>query len=584
MTENSLAGLSDSLCEDIAKYHLANNLYSVIELGGSGTTISTMLGRSVSTGVDSVGNVVLNSSATITSDDNEVTNGIVQVINRVVPKSTRYLPDELGRHEEYSIFYQALRATGLDDSLRIANKGKTYTLSDYYDTDKSTALYYPKTCKVGFTIFAETDSIMKANGINNLNDLISYANKVYGDATSWYDYMKEKGYAVSTGTDYKSRNNALNMFVAYHILYAAMAQDQMVFEDKAGVSASVDFYNYVNDGEPYDYYETMLPHTIMKIWEPNQKKNLYINRYQTYNTLTNEVGTKGSNHTLIYAGVPIVRKDISSLNGYIHPINDMLVYNANVPKGVLHERLRFDSSTFLKELINNGFRYMTGSEMSTLNDGGSGTRMAFPTSYFDGIKSLVGDNTLLRYNMKGVWWSSEADIFQGWGKYDFCIKLPPIPSGTYELRIIFAAMDHGTMQQFYYGTKPSAQSMTALNIPLDVRTSTSDPSIGWTAFYNEEDRGVESDKGLRNRGYMRGPYSFTGHPDLGYDPLTTGSCRGSSQSIRRVLGTVTVKQSEDFWLRLKNCLQDNTLKWQIDFIEFVPVDVVNNDQYVEDWY
>lgn len=44
MTSNSLEGLTDSLCNDIAKYHLANGLYSIMEMGGAGTTISTMLG------------------------------------------------------------------------------------------------------------------------------------------------------------------------------------------------------------------------------------------------------------------------------------------------------------------------------------------------------------------------------------------------------------------------------------------------------------------------------------------------------------------------------------------------------------
>jgi hypothetical protein len=27
----------------------------------------------------------------------------------------------------------------------------------------------------------------------------------------------------------------------------------------------------------------------------------------------------------------------------------------------------------------------------------------------------------------------------------------------------------------------------------------------------------------------------------------------------------------------------DALKWQLDFVEFVPVDIVNNDQYQEDW-
>ena len=44
------------------------------------------------------------------------------------------------------------------------------------------------------------------------------------------------------------------------------------------------------------------------------------------------------------------------------------------------------------------------------------------------------------------------------------------------------------------------------------------------------------------------------------------------------------KQSEEYWLRFKNMLSNgDALKWQYDFIELVPVDIVNNQQYQEDW-
>ena len=97
--------------------------------------------------------------------------------------------------------------------------------------------------------------------------------------------------------------------------------------------------------------------------------------------------------------------------------------------------------------------------------------------------------------------------------------------------------------------------------------------------------GIESDRAMRNRGYMRGSYGFTGHAGEGYDPLTTGNTRGSQQSIRRILGRIQMKQSENYYLRLKNVVADAIdLKWGIDFLELVPSSVIDNDQYAEDWY
>ncbi len=586
MTENSLEGLSDSLCNDIARFHLTNGLYSIIEMGGSGATITTMLGRPISSKVDSLGNTVLNDASTIISEDNEVTNGLVHKVTRVVPRSARSLGDTFDRLEEYTIFNEALHRTGLADSVVRSSKNKVFTKpADCNDTNGS-LLYCPTECKVGYTIFAESDAVMKANGINNFDDLVRYANNVYANAPEWYDYMRELGLKVSTGNDYTNRFNALNMFVAYHILFASMAQDQLVFEDKAGVPAGTDKWNYVNGGEPYDYYETMLPSTLLKIWEPQPGKVLYINRYRTFNTLTDEIGKMGNNHVLVNPGIVIERKDITALNGYIHPINGMLVYNAQVPHGVLNERLRFEATTFLPEFINNGFRYMYMNEVSAMNGGGSGARLAFPVDYFDNVICYNGEQTKLRYNIKGDYRAYQADAFQGWGQYDLAVKLPPVPSGLYEFRLFYSPMGHGGMMQFYLGTSRDVQKMEALSIPLDVRIQESDPRIGWTAFYQEDDSGVSTDEALHNRGYMRGPFSFCGHPGDDGDTKTTKNCRGDGVvTLRRVLGRVNIKQSDEHWFRFKNVINDDSdLKWQLDFVEFVPVSIVDNDQYSEDWY
>ena len=595
MTANSLEGLNDSLCNDIARYHLTNGLYSIIEMGGSGATITTMLGRPISSKVDSLGRTVLNNVSTIISEDNEVTNGLVHKLNRVVPRSSRLLGDTFDRLEGYTIFNEALRKTGLVDSIKESMKYRTLSdgtrttkfdkPADITDTNGS-ELYCPTECKIGYTIFAESDEVMRANGINSFEDLVNYANKVYGGAAAWYDYIREKGHTVSTGNDYTNRWNALNMFVAYHILYASMAQDQLVFEKKSGVPLGTSKWNYVNGADPYDYYETMLPHTLLKIWEPQPGNTLYINRYQTFNTLTNEVGTRGTNHTLVNPGIEIERLDITAYNGYIHPIKGMLVYNEQVPDGVLNERLRFEATTFLPEFINNGFRYMLESDVQQMNGGNSGARLAFPVDYFDNVICYNGEQTKLRYNVKGDYRAYQADAFQGWGQYDLAIKLPPVPSGLYEFRLFYSPMGHGGMMQFYWGTSKNVQEMTALSIPLDVRIQESDPRIGWTAFYEEDDMGVASDEAMKNRGYMRGPYSFCGHPGDDGDTKTTKNCRGDGVvTLRRVLGVVNVKQSDEFWFRFKNVINDDSdLKWQLDFVEFVPMNVVDNTMYSEDWF
>lgn len=582
MSENSLEGLSDSLCREIANYHLAAGKLMLMNMGGSQ---STMLGRPFSVSVNADGQTVINGKAVITQQDIGTTNGIVHKLSDVIPLESKLLPDVLADEKEFGIFAEAVRLTGLNDSLYAARKNKTYTIGDHNDT-AGNSLYWPDECRVGYTILAETDATLAANGIKSIDDLIKYAAEVYGNADAWYDYPKEKGIRISTGTDYTNRFNTLNMFVAYHILRASMAQDRLIYENGANGNGNpaVTKWNYVNGGEAQDYYETMLPHTLVKIWKPEPGNTVYLNRYQTFNTLTNEVGTMGTNHTLVNPGIAVVRKDIIAYNGYMHPIGGMLTYNRQVPEGVLNERMRFDSSAFLEELVNNGFRYMLMDEVSAINGGGNGERIAFPLNYFDDVV-CINNGTLLRYNVKGRYYSHEADSFNGWGDYDVVVKMPPLPTGIYEFRTNYGSIAHGGMMQYYYGISPNPQEMKPLGIPYDVRIPADDPRIGWGLFWEEDDRGIASDEAMRNRGYMRGPYSYTGKPGEGGDPATTGSGRGSNQSMRVILGRIEVKQSEYIWLRIKNVLKDERdLKWAVDFVEFVPISVVDNEQYSEDWF
>ncbi len=603
MTEKSLYGLTDSLCNDIAKFHLLSSLRTIADMSGSSTSINTMLGYAFTASIDDQGRTTLNNVAHIINADNEATNGYFHKLDNAISRDTRTLPDVLHSIDGYSIFYQALVKTGLADSLKKSNKGIVYTLSDETDTNGQD-LYSPKECRVAFTLFAESDEVMKANGINSFDDLVAYANDKYGPAAGWYHYLNEKGLTVNTGTtdkDFRERNNALNMFVAYHILYAGMAIDKILFSREAYSSGGYTAYNYWNYNpetcyaEVYDYFETMLPNTLMKIWggKYGSTSQLYINRWKLNNTLTDEVGTPGSSsmHPMRQTGVKINRDlNKGALNGYIHAIDKMLVYDTNVPNGVLHERMRFETTTFLPEFGNNGLRFISANEAFALNGGqGSGARIAFPVNYFNNVYCYNGEGTKVRYNVNGAYNAWQANCFQGWGQYDLAIKLPHVPTGTYELRLMYVPMSHGGFMQFYLGTSKNVQEMEILGLPLDVRVPASDERIGLTPADEEDDLGIATDKALRNRGYMRSPMSYRQHPES-RDEGTTGNlnmrttCDASSWALRKILITKQFKQSEDYWFRIKNMISDDSeLKWQFDYIEFVPVDIVNSTEYSEDW-
>ena len=520
--------MSDSLCDDIARFHLSGEEHMQVDLDGTATTWSTMkVGRSIRVGTfgedaynpDYVGLTSLNDVSAIIEGDIEAINGVLQICSNLVPRSDRTTDDQLRveGEKDLSIFYAALEATGYTDTLLIERKNNpdgtavTYDLGTNHNDRDGNSLYYPKECMIKWTVFAETDDVFRAAGINSFADLKAKCVEWYGNCGSWYTYIREKNITISTGDDYTNPFNVVNMFVAYHILRAGMPIDRIVYE----YTQRNENWNFCFGYEPQEYFETMLPNTLLKVWQTNPKttKNLWINRYLTNNTLTSRIGLFGTpgdgDHNLVFAGVPIDRNNsVETLNGYIHRIKGILKYDQNA-KDALHERLRLDSSTFLYELINNGLRGATPSEVSNLNGGGDGNRVAFANTYFDNIV-CYNPGTLLRFNVQGAWRAHNADQFQGWDVYDFAIKLPHVPTGDYELRIIYPPMGRGGLMQFYLGNTSKQSDMVAIGIPFDACANPyQDATIGYEDIVNRADDetsdcGVESDQRMHVRGYKIG--------------------------------------------------------------------------------
>ena len=622
--------MTDSLCDDIARFHLSGESHMQVDLDGTATTWTTMkTGRSIRVGTfledaynpDFVGLTSLNDVSAILEGDIEAINGVLHICSNVIPRSDRTTDDQMRVEGErgLSIFYAALEATGFTDTLLIEKKynpdgtAKTYDLGSNHNDRDGNPLYYPKECMVKWTVFAETDEVFKAAGINNFDDLKAKCVEWYGNCGAWYDYIREKNITISTGDDYTNPFNVVNMFVAYHILRAGMPIDRIVYEKNKQTDAS---WNFCFGYEPQEYFETMLPNTLLKVWETNPKttKELWLNRYLTNNTLTSKLGLFGmpndGDHTLLFAGVPIDRNSsVETLNGYIHRIGGILKYDQTA-RSALNERLRLDSSTFLYELINNGLRGATPAEVSTLNGGGDGNRVAFENTFFDNIV-CYNPGTLLRFNVMGAWRAHNSDQFQGWDVYDFAIKLPHVPTGEYELRIIYPPMARGGLMQFYLGNSSKQSDMVAIGIPFDACANPyEDATIGYEDIIqrNEDnpdsDCGVESDQRMHVRGYMRAPASFSrGTYNSVTDPLSyderdiysaakqiigSTSCRSETgygtMMLRRIITTQRFEQGKDYWLRIKNLVNDTNLGWSFDFVELVPLDIVNSQKMTEDWY
>lgn len=620
LTENSVNGLSEEQCKEIAMYHLSAMMNSYVEelSNYSGKEIATMMNTPFISKLGDDGIVRLNDVAEVTSYDHEMINGYVHVINNVIPRTTRRVAEVLEKQEDFKLFFEALEKCGLLDSLAIDKKTNADGTPKSYQLDNKTgrpgssftaSYHVPAECKIKFTIFAEDSTAFANAGIHNFDDLKAKCEEWYGGAAAWYDYPQKAENPISTGDDYTNPYNVVNMFMRYHIIKAGMAVSKLVYER----NNTNENWNYAFGGEPYDYYETMLPHTLMKIWQPlyqptGASTNIWINRWRNNNTLTDEIGTFGNDatHQIKQPGCMVVRgkSNIQAYNGYIHAIDRPLIYDENVPNGVLHERLRIDVGTMLYELINNDIRFATAAEIGAMNVSGTdGTMTRLPLDYFDNFVSY-NTKTQISWYTTGAWRAWEADQLAGWGENDFAFRLPPVPTGDYEIRIIYPPMGNSGLQQYYIGTSTDPSSMQPLGIPIDARYPNSAleedrMGTGYLLSTEFDDYGVASDLVMRNHGYMRAPASFSrgtynqvktrvSTPD---ELIATISncCRyeegyGTSM-MRKILGTRHLEQNQTYWIRLKNLLTGyDQLGFSIDFIELVPVDIVNSQDYTEDWY
>ena len=572
---------ADSLCRDIALYHLLNTKIMGVNMG-NGMTIKTMLGRDINTSIDSLsGALLVSRDSRVTSMDNELENGVLHEIDHVITRSNMLVCGEMDNQTSgYELFSQALKLTGLADSL------SNISHTDFDKVDNKMGFYVPSKCEMGYTIFAETDDVLAENGITNITQLKAYADSVYGNCaapgTGWYDYARNHNITISTGNDFKNPWNTLSIFLRYHILEYKVAYNDLVRR-----------CNEVNKVTAVEYYETMLPYTLIKITRNSSK--FRINRWVSNSTLTDMVAELGSAamHQVKDEGIELVgfKGQIAAMNGYIHPMKGMLTYNKNVPQGVLNERIRMDDTVLFGEMMSNSFRGITTSQVKALNGGKSGTDgrhagcdyIRIPPRFFKNMAIFNGDDTRFYYfaHTDDGWSNYQWDEFNCMGNYDFAFRLPPVPDGTYELRIGYTTEVQRGMLQFYLGSSSDLTSMKAIDIPVDMRiiptnNSNLDPDVytGWCDWTRLDDKGVESDANMRNLGYMRGPlfYTFRSNP-----------ARSHPQDLRRIITKQEFKQG-DYWLRCKSVIENPQGEFHLDYIEFCPENVYNNTRYVEDMY
>jgi len=528
---SSIDALSDSTVRYMVYSHLIpDKIYMTTDFVEGALASTNMNSRYLVVGFKpqaATVNIVINANSTIVEKDIEVENGVIDIIDRVLTPSTAAISTIIGDDSRTTLFSEALQATGLADSLQQLKDNNYLPVLNPLSIDGATICRSPKEKKIGYTVFVESNDVFAASGINTIDDLKKYAASVY-------DVMYPEDAAVSNLAD---RHNSLNRFVAYHLIDRTIQYNNFFYSCNMAQNATL-----------YEFMETFCPSTMLKV--SNEGGGVIINSDAVR-------GVKGV--TVLPAGSDYAQ---DTDNGVYHLINGILTYNQSVKTMLLNTRIRMDAASLNPELITNGMRYEKGNDPAGVT--GASNYYNFPSGYLKNVQ-FSSNNTNLFYlqgNASGTnyWMNYQADEMMATGQFDFSMRLPPVPAGTYEIRFGYTANGSRGILQFYVDGEPQG-------IPLNMKINASDPTIGWVSDASTIDNGIENDKMMRNRGYMKGGTTYMGG---------TVSARQQNGALRRIICTKSWDSDGSHWLRFKSVSPDAGDQFQIDFFELVPKNVFDN--------
>ena len=564
--------IPDSVAEDIVfNSIIENQSYASTDFNEGALNATNMNDRYVDIStISENGQTILmvNTNSRIVKKDVEVENGYIHAVNRVLSPSKATVADLIMNTENTQFFGSLLELTGWSERI-LEYKDEAYDDKEEAGTVTNTRFSgdwegrYPEHRYIGYTVFVELDSVYEANGIN--------------DVAALKDWLKQNAYYddnTSYGDDYTSEDNAVNQFVAYHILPQMLTFGRLViFSNEKG------FHNLSpNDGKQWatnvwEYYETLGKHR-RSVKVTGIKSGKRLNRHSVYRTSTTSNNYREDPNLITIPGFTISDNNgaykNSALNGYYYPIDGILVWNADIPNKVLNERMRYDICSLLPEMMTNNCRYNKSASWY------------FTPDYFDNIPTM-SDLTEFEYLPNtnnagsGSWLNYQTDEFNIRGKYDFTMKLPPVPyTGTYEIRYGLNVNNNRGMAQIYIGENPN--NLPAIGIPLDLRMR--DQTVtGWVADselgLTNGDAIEENDKAMRNNGYMKGPKYFW--DDASHSGRDRHSC------LRRIIFTGQLEAGKTYYIRFKSVLETTSAEFFFDYLEFVPKSVYNGDVAEDKW-
>jgi len=590
---SSVEELSDGMCDTIARTHLVGVMFTTLEMldGALNTANMNRQYLQISHEKDSAENTVtvINKSAYIyyATQNDSVENGIVHPISSVLESYSAVLPDVMAQNPRLSLFNEALEATGLDSIVRQVRDESYVRREEYYryvsDFWVEIAVT-PDERRIGFTVVAETDDVFKEKAQIDVDDKANRLRQLYDYAAS--TIVKKAGEENEEYWKFENltdSRNPLYRFMAYHIVTRDVKGENLL-TGRPFQYSQFDSYSmgvHQDKVNPTDWYETLLPRTMLKFERLTAKGDHF--RNAPYSTDARHYVNRRDDAVYDIRGAevnPTVEAEYENvaLNGMYFYVDDIVNFTSEVQDKVQNMRIRMDFSTVFPEIMTNGIRQNGSPEVddnSSVADETfkNGKNYYFPDGYLDNV-TMRGSFELVYRRPHINFWSYAGDEFNLFGDYDFEFKLPPVPyTGEWQVRLGFCALPTRGMAQIYFDG-------VAQGIPLDMRKFLNSGAVMGNNFiesledYDEltEEEKAEEQKALRALGYYRGPYG--GYHSSGSWPPNEFVTNPRTQRVVLYQGTITA--DKDHFLRIRSASKSklgNNNEFMIDYMELVPKSV-----------
>lgn len=594
----TLEELTDEQASIIAKNSIIDNgdnsAYTSAEFpaDGGGFGFSNLNDRILTSRQDTIGNesfYIINGTSRVVKGDVDLSNGVLHEVSTVIAPAADNLAQRIAAADNMKIFTYLMSLTTWADSLTQYldmdyEKENYQEITDYRLSSETGHVIRRNTHRyIGYMAFVEPDEVYAADWGLDIT-------KAPADLIAEITAKCEAVYGTAAQGDYTSPDNAVNRFVAYHLMYGSRPYN--------GLVRHLNEYNYKYKDiknpqlvdcptNVWDYYTTMGKYpSLVKVTQlgdagtgtgegcsPEDYKDhkMYVNRISIYaNGRHDDYHETGVRAPGILLNSSNGDNDNSAQNGFYFPIAKVLLNDEATRRLMGQERMRIDVVSMLPEIASNNNR--------------GGDYRLYPLGYFDNIINESTDTKIVYVcdQYGGGWNDYQGDEFLFCGLYDFTLKLPPVPwKGTYEIRMGVGMNSLRGMAQIYFGEDP--HRLSPVGLPYDMRQTVdkNNTEIPWEADVDDDETNAENDKNMRNHGYLKGPNYFTITDGKATTPVRQRS--GGVACVRRIITIADMEPGKTYYLRFKSALKKLDSQFFLDYFEFVPNNIYNGTTPEDIW-